>query len=107
MPVFGTSHTPFVATATSLGFDGDVPATGSTAADAVALTPSYSGRTGASTAISLVDDAIDAVSSLRAELGAINNRFEHTIARLVLGTETTTASMARILDADMAEEACG
>lgn len=101
---FGTSHTPFVATATDLQFYGNDPGVGSAAETAVAMTPAYSGQSGASTAISLVDEAIDTVSSLRAELGAITNRFEHTIDRLGIAIGNTTASMGRILDADMAEE---
>ena len=101
---FGSSYTPFVATATYLQFYGRTPGVNSTAADGAALTPAYSGQSGADEAIRLVDGAIDVVSSLRAELGAISNRFEHTISRLGVATSNTSASMSRILDADMAEE---
>jgi flagellin-like hook-associated protein FlgL len=104
MAAFGMSYTPFVATASYLQFYGATPGVNSSAAAAVAMTPAYTGQSGASTAISLVDGAIDVVSSLRAELGAISNRFEQTIGRLGIAVSNTTASMARILDADMAEE---
>jgi flagellin len=103
-PVLGTTGYPFVGTATALVFTGDTPAVGSTAPDAVALTPTYAGRTGASTAITVIDGAIDQVSSIRAYLGAIENRFEHTISRLNVTMENTTASVSRIQDTDMASE---
>jgi flagellin len=56
------------------------------------------------TSQSLVDDAIEAVSSLRGELGAAQNRFESTIANLQVTTENLAASESRIRDTDMALE---
>jgi flagellin len=52
----------------------------------------------------LVDDAIDEVSSLRGQLGAAQNRFESTIANLQVTTENLSASESRIRDTDMASE---
>ena len=104
MPLFGTSHTPFTGTALGLTFTGAVPASGSTTSDAVALTPTYAGRSGAGAAIRIIDDAVGTVSSLRAYLGAIENRFEHAIGGLTTAMENTTASVSRIRDADMAYE---
>jgi flagellin len=52
----------------------------------------------------LVDDAIDAVSAVRGELGAAQNRFESTIANLQVTTENLSASESRIRDTDMASE---
>jgi flagellin len=52
----------------------------------------------------LIDDAIEAVSSLRGELGAAQNRFESTIANLQTTTENLAASESRIRDTDMALE---
>lgn len=103
-PVLGTTGYPFVGTGSALYFTGDTPGPGSTAADAAALTPAYTARTGAGGALPVIDAAISRVSSLRADLGAIQNRMEHTIARLGVSIENTTASESRIRDTDMAAE---
>jgi flagellin-like hook-associated protein FlgL len=78
--------------------------TQSTAAQIAAATPTFSGASGATDAITKIDDAINAVSSQRADLGAIQNRFEHTINNLNTAIENTTASESRIRDTDMASE---
>jgi flagellin len=49
-------------------------------------------------------DAINEVSTQRAELGAIQNRFEHTINNVNVAIENLSASESRIRDADMAQE---
>ncbi|MBQ0831265.1 flagellin [Marinobacter sp.] len=59
---------------------------------------------GSNDAIFRVDAALDAVNSLRGELGAIQNRFESTIANLSTSVENLSASNSRILDADFAAE---
>jgi flagellin len=59
---------------------------------------------GANEAILRVDSALDSVNSLRGELGAIQNRFESTIANLGTSVENLSASNSRILDADFAAE---
>ncbi|MCK0107339.1 flagellin [Marinobacter sp. S0848L] len=59
---------------------------------------------GANEAILRVDSALDSVNSLRGELGAIQNRFESTIANLATSVENLSASNSRILDADFAAE---
>ncbi len=51
-----------------------------------------------------IQDAIDTVSTQRANLGAIQNRLEHTIANLDATSENTSASESRIRDTDMASE---
>ena len=56
------------------------------------------------TAIQRTDAALTAVSSLRSQLGAIQNRFESTISNLSSVTENLTASRSRIQDADFAAE---
>jgi flagellin len=104
VPFFGLGHTPFTGSATGLTFTGETPGVGSTAVDAAAQTPRYAGRSGAGRAIGLVDDAIGEVSSLRAYLGAIENRLDHTINNLRVAMENTAASVSRISDADMAWE---
>ena len=59
---------------------------------------------GANSAIANVDRAIDQVNSLRATLGATQNRFDSTIANLATTTENLSAANSRILDADFAAE---
>jgi flagellin len=51
-----------------------------------------------------IDAAITKVSTLRGNLGAYQNRFEHTIANLSVTTENLSASESRIRDTDMAAE---
>src|SRR5262249_28731595 len=58
----------------------------------------------ASTAITAIDAAISSVSSVRGDLGAKQNRFEHTIANISVTMENLSASESRIRDTDMASE---
>ncbi|AKL93831.1 flagellar hook-associated protein Fla [Clostridium aceticum] len=58
----------------------------------------------ATAAITVYDDAIIKVASLRGALGAIQNRLEYTAANLDNTTENLTAALSRIEDADMALE---
>ncbi len=58
----------------------------------------------AQAAITAVDSAIGAVSTVRATLGAYQNRFEHTINNLNVAVENLSASESRIRDTDMAAE---
>jgi|TARA_R110000851_G_scaffold272017_1_gene424743 flagellin len=59
---------------------------------------------GANDAILRVDSAIKQVNEQRGQLGAIQNRFESTIANLSTSVENLSASNSRILDADFAAE---
>ena len=54
-------------------------------------------------AISTITKAIAKVSSQRSDLGAIQNRLEHTIANLDNVVENTTAAESQIRDTDMAK----
>ena len=58
----------------------------------------------ASSAITALDTAIGTVSTNRANLGAVQNRLEHTISNLSVATENLSASESRIRDTDMAQE---
>ena len=58
----------------------------------------------ANTAINRIDSALTVVSNLRSTFGAIQNRFESTIASLSAVSENLEASRSRILDADFAAE---
>ncbi len=59
---------------------------------------------GAQKALDIVDKALTAVNSSRADMGAIQNRFSSTIANLQTSAENLSASRSRILDADFAAE---
>lgn len=54
--------------------------------------------------ISIVDRAIEAVSTYRAQLGAAQNRLEHTVNNLKVTSENITSAESRIRDTDMADE---
>jgi flagellin len=65
-----------------------------------------SGATGAlaTTAMTTLDASIDAINSHRAQLGAIQNRFEAVLIQLSSAQESTEAAKSRIMDADYASE---
>lgn len=76
-------------------------------ADATALkinSLSVSTAGAASTAMKSVDDAINTVSKMRANLGAVQNRLEHTITVTDNTSENLTSAESRIRDVDMADE---
>ena len=54
--------------------------------------------------IGVIKKALEAVSSQRADLGAVQNRLEHTIKNLDNVVENTQAAESQIRDTDMAEE---
>ena len=58
----------------------------------------------ANEAIKTVDVALDNVSAMRSELGAIQNRLEHTINNLTNVATNTSAAKSRITDTDYAVE---
>ena len=59
---------------------------------------------GAQRAIGIMDSALTAVNSSRAELGAIQNRFSSVISNLNTTSENLSASRSRIRDTDFAKE---
>ncbi|MCR5126903.1 MAG: flagellin, partial [Lachnospiraceae bacterium] len=61
-------------------------------------------QSNAATAISKIKNALASVSSQRADLGAVQNRLEHTINNLDNVVENTTAAESQIRDTDMATE---
>ena len=58
----------------------------------------------ANAAITTINTAINTVSGYRADLGAAQNRLEHTINNLKVTSENMTAAESRIRDTDMAKE---
>jgi flagellin len=61
-------------------------------------------ETDAGGAITDIDAAIDEISTTRGNLGAVQNRLEHTIRNLNVSVENLGASESRIRDTDMAME---
>ncbi len=61
-------------------------------------------QAGAAAAVDKIKAAINSVSSTRGDLGAIQNRLEHTINNLSVTAENMTAAESRIRDVDMANE---
>jgi flagellin len=80
-------------------------APGSQTASLVDLTQvKISTEAGASDAISIIDAALDKVAQMRSDLGAIENRMDHTISNLMNIAEKTADSRSRLEDADFALE---
>ena len=59
---------------------------------------------GAQQAMEIVDKALGAINSTRADLGAIQNRFTSVVANLQTSSENLSASRSRIKDTDFAKE---
>nr|ABC87264.1 flagellin [Xanthomonas campestris pv. campestris] len=81
--------------------------TASAASGSTASTPSsldISTFSGSQKALEIVDKALTAVNSSRADMGAVQNRFTSTIANLSATSENLSASRSRIRDADYAKE---
>lgn len=65
---------------------------------------SISSLAGASRALAQIDSAINVIDSKRADLGAIQNRFQSTIRNLSNIVENISAARSRIRDTDFAKE---
>ena len=61
-------------------------------------------QSAANSAIQLIDNAIDSVTTMRADLGAYQNRFDAVIANVSNMSLNTSVAKSRIMDADMAAE---
>jgi flagellin len=59
---------------------------------------------GANDTISRIDSALGTISSMRSDLGAVQNRFTSTIANLQTISQNLSASRSQIQDADFAAE---
>ncbi len=101
--VFGAGKVVASTSTNDLKFTGSVPASASTA-DIANADVIFTGQSGASAAITKIDSAIQSVSTTRANLGAVQNRFEHTVNNLNVTVENLSASESRIRDTDMASE---
>jgi flagellin len=59
---------------------------------------------GAQTAITTIDAAIDSVNSIRADYGAVQNRIDSSIRNMSTYVESLSAAASQIIDADYAHE---
>ena len=64
----------------------------------------FSSAVNAANSIAMIDKHITTVSTARADLGAVQNRFESTINSLNVSAENLAAAESRIRDTDMAAE---
>ncbi len=89
------------------GVDGLFAKTGTTTASSKLTSVADSSITtaeGAQSAIAVIDKAISNIDSQRADLGAVQNRFDSTVSNLQSIVENSTAARSRIQDADFAAE---
>jgi len=77
----------------------------STPATATVSGLSIASSAAAEEAITVLDDALESVIQMRADLGAVENRLDHTVSNLSNVVENTSAARSRIEDADFALEA--
>jgi flagellin len=61
-------------------------------------------KQGSQLSLTVIDDALVRVNSIRADLGAMQNRLQSTINNLAISDENLSAANSRIRDTDMAEE---
>jgi flagellin len=61
-------------------------------------------KQGAQLSLTVIDDALIRVNSIRADLGAMQNRLQSTINNLAVTDENLATANSRIRDTDMAEE---
>ena len=67
-------------------------------------TVNVSTRSGAESALNIIDGGLDKVNNQRAQLGAMSNRIDHTLTNLQSIKTNVQASQGRIQDADFASE---
>lgn len=94
-------------TLNGVGVDGLFAATGTETKSSEKTTISNTSITtaeGAQSAISVIDKAISNIDSQRADLGAVQNRFDSTVSNLQSISENSTAARSRVQDADFAAE---
>ena len=101
----GTPATITIQAGPQIGQTLAISLTGADSADlAISTGFAISAMAQASTAIQQIDSAINTVSSIRAGLGAAQNRLEFTIATLAIQEENSSASESAIRDANIALE---
>jgi flagellin len=99
-----TSATGGALTGLTTAVAGTTQIDGFNAAGLKTSTLSLSSTASAVAAINQLDTSIQNVSTVRATLGAYQNRFEHTINNINVAIENLSASKSAITDTDMAQE---
>ncbi|MBI4925792.1 MAG: flagellin FliC [Bdellovibrio sp.] len=61
-------------------------------------------KQGAQLSLSVIDDSLIRVNSIRSDLGALQNRLQSTINNLAISDENLSSANSRIRDTDVAEE---
>jgi flagellin len=101
-PVNNVGNVAFASTATGLGFTNitasAVAVVSDIAAEDILSAPN------AQQMVIVIDQALNIIDSQRAELGAVQNRFESTISNLQNIAENASAARSRIRDTDFALE---
>jgi len=78
--------------------------TSSTSTESDLTSVSISTAAGAISALEVLDGAIATLSSERAAIGAMQNRFESVVSNLTLASQNATSARSAIMDADFAAE---
>ncbi|KQP45008.1 flagellin [Pseudorhodoferax sp. Leaf274] len=101
----GFNNSNFGYTPTTVGAAGSVVNATDTTTDALGIdTLSVATQAGAWVALKKIDSAIDQVNNARADLGALQSRFENSVANIEIQIENLAAARGRIVDADFAAE---
>jgi flagellin len=101
-PVNNVGNVAFVSTATGLGFT-NITASAVAVVSDIASEDILSAPK-AQQMVIVIDQALNIIDSQRAELGAVQNRFESTISNLQNIAENASAARSRIRDTDFALE---
>ncbi|MFJ4044471.1 flagellin [Microbacterium sp. NPDC089987] len=94
----GGEVTPGTAAGVNTGLTAGLPGTPATGG------LQFDSAANAQASLKKIDEKITAISAARADLGAIQNRFESTINSLNVSAENLSAAESRIRDTDMASE---
>ncbi|WP_259395784.1 MULTISPECIES: flagellin, partial [unclassified Pseudoalteromonas] len=97
-----SSTATFSATASDTSLAGDLNTNSSELINVDTVDLSTVG--GSQNALSIIDSALAQIDDSRADLGALQNRFGHTISNLANISENVSASRSRIQDTDFATE---
>ena len=81
-----------------------VTVSGATAGSLSVNSLSVSAKSASQSALGSIDAAIQSVSDIRADLGALGNRLNSTISNLAVASENLSAANSRIRDVDVASE---
>ncbi len=101
----GFTTTNFGVAGGAVGVAGNALSATSTTTDSLGIdTLTVDSQANAWVALVKIDSAIDQVNSARADLGALQSRFESAVANIDIQIENLAAARGRIVDADFAKE---